>query len=35
MTSNKGEHIFIILGGVMVIVIATGPKVRWFKPGQE
>jgi hypothetical protein len=34
MTSNKGEHIFIILSGVMVIVLATEPKVRRFKPGQ-
>jgi hypothetical protein len=25
----------VVLGGVMVIVLATGPKVRWFKPGRK
>jgi hypothetical protein len=25
----------IVLGGVMVIVLAIGPKVREFKPGRE
>jgi hypothetical protein len=25
----------VILGGVMVIVLAIGPKVREFKPGRE
>jgi hypothetical protein len=23
------------LGGLVVIVLATGPKVRWFKPGRR
>jgi hypothetical protein len=28
-------HTFIALGGVVVSVLATGPKVRGFKPGRR
>jgi hypothetical protein len=28
-------HGDVVLGGIMVIVISTGPKVRGFKPGRE
>jgi hypothetical protein len=25
----------VVLGGVMVVMLATGPKIREFKPGRE
>jgi hypothetical protein len=25
----------VVIGGVMVIVLAIGPKARWFKPGRQ
>jgi hypothetical protein len=28
------NHIYVALGGLVVIVVATGPKVRGFKPGR-
>jgi hypothetical protein len=28
------KSVVIVLGGVMVSVLATGPKVRGFKPGR-
>jgi hypothetical protein len=27
------NHALVVLGGVMVIMLAIGPKVRGFKPG--
>jgi hypothetical protein len=34
MCNNVGLSIMniVVLGGVMVIVLPIGPKVRWFKP---
>jgi hypothetical protein len=30
-----GENINVALGGLVVSVLATGPNVRWFKPGRR
>jgi hypothetical protein len=32
--SLKPFQVMVVLGGLVVIVLAIGPKVRWFKLGQ-
>jgi hypothetical protein len=34
MTDTHRLHTSVVLGGVVVSVLATGPKVRGFKPGR-
>jgi hypothetical protein len=35
MVSLITGYEMVVVGGVMVIVLATGPKVRGFKPGRK